>query len=260
MIRCITRVALAALASLTLVSASADAHAGTRADCGNIELLAVGECHLEFAGGCRTKCEPIRFVAACDGQCDAQVDVACTSSCQADCKATCEVEPAEFQCAASCKADCGAQVAMECGDDQECVAYCETACAANCDADCGVVAPSASCESQCQASCGGSCETAAEFECSYTCSGEIQGGCEADCDAPEGALFCDGQYIAVSNFPGCLEYLADSFEIHVEVRAEAHGEITGCATAPGGTNAGLPATALVLAGAGILVARRRRRG
>jgi len=249
----------AALLAASMAFGIQTARAGTRADCGNIELLAVGECHLEFSGGCKSKCEPIRFVAACDGRCDANVSAECTGSCEADCKASCEVEPAEFECSASCQANCGSQVAMECGDDQACVAYCETACASNCDAQCGVVPPEANCESRCQASCGGSCETAAEFDCSYACSAEIQGGCETDCDAPEGALFCDGQYIAVSNFPGCLEYLSENFEIHVEAHAEAHADLQACATVPGrdrGSN--LPGLAALASALGLLVARRRR--
>lgn len=248
--------ALVAASALVSLSFAGTAFAGTRADCGNVELLAVGECHFEVSGGCKTKCEPIRFVAACDGRCETSVDVSCTASCRGDCEAACDVDPGEFQCAASCRADCGAQVAMECGDDQECVAYCETACASNCDAQCGVVAPQADCEAQCQACCGGSCETSSEFECSWACTGELQGGCETDCDAPEGALFCDGQYVAVDDLGGCLEYLAANFEIHLSASAEAD---VRCAAAPGATPPASAPLAWCAALVGLALSRRRRR-
>jgi MYXO-CTERM domain-containing protein len=248
----------AAAAAVASLLAAASAFAGSRADCGNVELLAVGECHFEFDGGCKTQCEPLRFVAACDGQCDATLDASCTGSCQADCKAACEPDPGQFSCAASCKADCSTQVAMECGDDQECWAYCETLCASNCDAQCDVVAPQAECEAQCEACCGGSCETSAEFECTYSCSGELVGGCETQCEAPEGALFCDGQYVAVTNLPGCLEYLAENFQVSVSVEAQASAELRGCAASPGAPDRNAIAGFAALGALAIFAARRRR--
>ena len=72
--------ALAIFAPAQALAADADA-------CGNIELVAVGECHFEFSGGCKASCEPVSFVAACDGACNADLDASCTASCATDCRA-----------------------------------------------------------------------------------------------------------------------------------------------------------------------------
>ena len=115
--------------------------------------------------------------------------------------------------------------------------------------------PQADCEARCQGACGGSCETQANFDCSLACSADIQGGCEVDCDEPTGALFCDGQYIAVQDLSGCAAYLVDNFQIDVEVYA---GASATCAAAPGEHVGWAGLLPLGLAAAAT-VARRRRR-
>jgi hypothetical protein len=252
--RLASRIAIATFASLSL--ASGVASAGTRADCGNIELTAIGECHFEFEGGCKAQCEPVRFQAACDGQCNAEVSVDCNVGCQASCEADCQVQPASFACNASCRADCEANVQVLCEpDDQECITYCQADCNANCDASCSAVPPQADCQAQCQGSCAGSCETEANFDCSVSCSADIRGGCEVDCDEPAGALFCDGQYIAVQDLPGCAAYLLDNFQVELEFEASASAT---CAAAPG-EHVGWAALLPLGLAAGATVARRRRR-
>jgi hypothetical protein len=49
------------------------------------------------------------------------------------------------------------------------------------------------------------------------CEAEISGGCEAECQQPEGALFCDGQYIDHGgNLQACIDALEASLEIEVQ--------------------------------------------
>jgi hypothetical protein len=253
-----TALPLSALGIVMLASSSASA--ASKEACGNIELIAIGECHFEFSGGCQANCQPLRFVAACDGQCNASIDASCEASCSGECNAQCDVDPGQFDCYGSCNADCTANVGALCGSDQECVSYCEADCDAQCQAECNVVPPSASCEAQCDASCQASCEVDANFECSLDCTAEMQGGCEIACEQPEGALFCDGQYIHIVDFDECMAYLAENFSIEFE--ASASGEVRADGTfcsiaAPGRTASGLSAGLLALL-AGLGIARRRR--
>lgn len=242
----------------TFVSGSAFAQATDSDPCGGIELSAIGECHFEFDGGCEAKCEPLSFVAACDGQCDLSIEASCDASCSGQCVADCEADPGRFDCRASCTADCQANAEARCGTDSECVAYFQAECSASCEAECDVVAPSASCEAQCQGCCTGSCDVDANFDCQLECTAELKGGCEVDCRQPEGALFCDGQYIAVQDLPACLAYLYENFEINLEAEASAEATLT-CAV--GSSPAFTDGSALygMLAGLGLAFARRRRR-
>jgi len=253
-----TYLSAAVLACAALAPANALA-AGPEA-CGYIDFWAVSECHFEASGGCEASCEPLSFVAACDGACDASVDVSCEASCNVDCSASCEVNPGSFDCQASCNASCSAELEAHCGGDQECAAYYNASCDASCSADCNYVPPSASCEAKCEASCQASCEVGAELDCSLDCAAEIQGGCELDCQEPEGALFCDGQYIPVQDLPACLAYLASNLDIQVELEAEASANaVISCSlgepqTAPGSLAAIMAGLALALG------LRRGRRG
>ncbi|MBW2529242.1 MAG: hypothetical protein JRI23_34015 [Deltaproteobacteria bacterium] len=246
--------ASAVVAALAPATASA---AGPEA-CGGIDFWAVSECHFEFDGGCESQCEPLSFSAACDGQCNLDIEGSCTASCEASCSSECEYNPAQFSCEASCTADCSAHATAHCGTDSSCASYFEANCQAQCEGECSLVPPSASCEARCEASCAGSCDLRANAECEVECTAELEGGCEVDCQQPEGALFCDGQYVPVQDLPTCVEYLVDNFS--VELEAEAHAEMTlSCATARPGRD-DLDA-ALWLAGLalGAVAIRRRRR-
>ncbi len=249
--------ALPAALALPLAFAAGSAEAASRQACGNIELLAVGECHFEFEGGCKAKCEPLNLVAACDGKCNLDISVECKSDCSGSCQTECQVDPGKFDCKASCRTDCNAQVAARCNSgDNECISYCEADCESNCSAQCDVVAPKADCETKCNGCCSGSCETDANFDCSLKCSVDLQGGCEVACEKPEGALFCDGQYIAVNDLSECIQYIQESFNYKVEVKAEASASVS-CAASNGASSAG--GLALLGLAAGVAAARRRRR-
>jgi hypothetical protein len=104
------------------------------------------------------------------------------------------------------------------------------------------------------------------------CEADLQGGCEAQCTSPDGALFCDGQYIdAGDQLRNCLDYLEGVLQIDVEGYASASGECSGntcsgeaeagisCSASPSSASkSGLGALAGVVLGLGLLVARRRR--
>jgi hypothetical protein len=249
--------AAAVVASLTFAPSLAEAQSA--ADCGGIELSAIGECHFEVEGGCKANCEPLNFTAACDGQCNVSINASCSSSCEGSCQAECDVDPGSFDCTASCESDCQGTIQAQCGTDQECVSYCEADCSTQCESECNVVPPSADCTAQCEGCCSGSCEFDANASCSFDCQAELKGGCEVDCDAPEGALYCDGQYIAVQNLPACVEYLVSNFSVSLELSASAEGsfESSGCSIA-GVERTGF-GLGLFAAISGLAFARRRRR-
>jgi MYXO-CTERM domain-containing protein len=247
---------LAAASFVSLMGVPATALAATGAEaCGNIEILAISECHFEFEGGCQAQCEPLSFQAACNGQCDLSIEASCEAECHGSCVAECQATPGTFECHGACEADCSANVTAQCGTDQQCAAYFEANCSAQCEAECEVVPPSASCEAQCEGACSASCDLNANFDCSLECTAELEGGCEIDCQAPEGALFCDGQYIPVQDLPACIEYLVDNFNIELEAEASA-SITTSCTYGPAGSTRG--GAAALLLGLGLVALRRRR--
>lgn len=217
------------------------AHAGLDA-CGDIYVEAEATCVVEVEGGCETKCEPIRMEAACAaelevecaGECNASASLDCRADCSASCEGQCEVDPGEFDCSAACTADCAASCDASCSSgDSECRASCEATCSGRCDARCEGTPPSASCEARCEASCEGSCEARANVDCQIDCQADgfaeckvdLQGGCEARCERPEGALFCDGQYVDHgNNLKECIAALEQQLDIAVDVRGSAEAE------------------------------------
>jgi MYXO-CTERM domain-containing protein len=273
--RTISKLFAAALSTPLLFAASLASAAPTEAACGNIELAAASDCEFQFSGGCETRCEPINFVAACDGQCDVTVETTCTETCSSTCLQECKLNAGSFDCGASCELDCSGNCDARCAaetDKASCKAYCEGSCSNNCDAKCTAVAPNVTCETKCATSCQASCESQANVNCGYQCSTELTGGCKTDCQAPEGALFCDGQYVHVSNVDDCVAYLESEYQIDIQYDASATGQCdeTGCygeadasvscAAAPVGSaprDAG--AIAAMALGLGFVVARRRRR-
>jgi hypothetical protein len=104
------------------------------------------------------------------------------------------------------------------------------------------------------------------------CKTRITGGCKARCQEPEGALFCDGNYVDTGNrLKDCIDALNAYLNVKVQGSAsgscqgnQCQGEASGsisCAAAPGGGGAtgtaALLGVGLVAIAAGI--ARRRQR-
>jgi hypothetical protein len=104
------------------------------------------------------------------------------------------------------------------------------------------------------------------------CKATAKGGCEARCDEPEGALFCDGQYVDHGgNLAECKAALKAALDIEVEGSAsgssecsdgscEAEGEASAsCSLAPARTASDSQWWLLLgLVGGAISLGRRRR--
>lgn len=256
--------------------------------CGDIffEGSASVECTLEVdPGACKAKCTPLAFEAecaaegyiSCDGGCTATAEVNCTTSCQGSCEAECN--GGEFDCEAYCEGNCSADCSGRCSSSSnqtECQASCKATCQGECKAGCNVQAPE--CQAQCQGCCSGECTAEANLDCQISCQSELyveckaelQGGCEVQCEAPEGALFCNGQFVNASNVESCADAIIAAFDIEIEGYASAEcegnrcsaeaGASCACAQAPGAPGFGwIVGLGLAGATAGLSVARRLRR-
>jgi hypothetical protein len=240
------RISLAPIVATLFASAAfilaPSARAAAIPACGNLDFSANANCELVTSGGCTAQCEPINFTAqcsaelyvSCDGQCNASADVNCTASCEASCEGKCTVDPGKFDCSASCQADCSASCDAQCNasaDAARCKASCKSTCSGTCDARCQATPPSADCKAKCQGSCSGSCEAKANLSCQVNCQSKgyascetsLTGGCQTQCSKPDGALFCDGQYVDVGDqLDKCVEQLKSA--LNIEVKGYAYGD------------------------------------
>jgi len=242
---------VASLAFLGALTIGTEARAGVEA-CGNIHVEANANCEVLVEGGCEAQCVPPRLEAACaaeltascEGQCNELPSVECTGSCQADCDAQCIVDPGSIDCRARCEGSCEANCDAECGTDSECHASCEANCSGSCESSCQVAPPEATCEARCEAACEGSCEANTNLDCQIDCQAEgyveckarLEGGCETACTRPEGALFCDGQYVDHGgNLEECITALQARYGIEVEGYAEGSCQPGRCEGEAGGS-------------------------
>ncbi len=226
---------LAAIASF-----SPTTQAGIAA-CGDIHVEAAAECVVKVEGGCVAECSPLSFKAACaaesftrcEGSCSASAEAECTGTCSGTCVAECDADPGKFDCAGSCQLDCSGNCEASCStaeDGAGCKASCEATCSAECDAECDVVPPSADCEAQCEGCCEGSCTAEANLDCQFSCQSEfsasceaeLEGGCKVACEDPDGALFCDGQYVDHGGkLAECVAALDAILNLEVDASASA---------------------------------------
>jgi MYXO-CTERM domain-containing protein len=272
---------LSALAVPTTMTTQAEA-ANIDA-CGDINVEANAQCEVKVGVDCKAECEPVNFTASCyadcsGSECTVQASAMCTGSCEADCSGQCMANPGNFDCNASCTGQCEANCQGECSssnDQATCQGSCEATCEGECSASCEGTPPSASCDAKCSASCEGECSAEANIDCQIDCqagcTAELTGGCELECDKPEGALFCDGQYIDHGgNLEECIAALESLLEINVDVSAqgsasceggscEAEGKVSaGCAMAPAPQQDSSAWWLLGAAGLALGVMRRRR--
>jgi hypothetical protein len=278
----------AALAVPMLVTTQAQA--GLEA-CGDINVEANAQCEMEVSGGCEVNCTPVKFEAACaakgyatcEGECDLP-SVECSGSCEGTCQGNCENNP-DFSCNANCQGSCDGDCSGQCsssGNKSECEAQCKATCKGECEASCN--GSPVTCEGQCKGSCEGQCKAKTNMSCqvdcqatlSVDCHAELEGGCKAACSSPEGALFCDGQYVDHNgNAQACMDAVAAwTAEINASASgstsaqcsggsctAEAEGD-AGCGmSVANGTTDGSAPYALGLIGAlgALLFGRARRR-
>ncbi|MBK6514598.1 MAG: hypothetical protein IPM79_32895 [Polyangiaceae bacterium] len=263
------------------------AQAADLSSCGDFFFDPGGDvqCEVKLDVDCDASCEPLAFEVecaaelylGCEGGCDLDIDVECTLDCEAGCNVDCE--GGEFDCRAYCEGGCFADCESRCtGDANEtqCRSSCEAGCNVECGASCEVELPD--CEASCQASCEGGCQASANADCQIECQAdgyidceaELQGGCEIACETPEGALFCDGQWINTDDLESCADAIIESFDIEIDgyARADCEGNTctaeagctTKCATAaPSTHDSTFGMMALGVATLGLAAARRRRR-
>lgn len=219
------------------------AHAGIEA-CGNINIEATAKCEAKVGAECTAQCTPVSFEAACHGKLEASCDGQCTAtlpscqaSCEGNCTGGCNVDPGSFDCEADCKANCEGTCDGKCSsmaNSTECVGSCKATCSSQCTGKCTGTPPSATCDTKCKASCQGSCTAEANMDCQINCQAQgyadcqtqLQGGCTAQCSKPEGALFCDGNFVdSGGNLAACQAAIKSFIDAHLH--AEASGSCSG---------------------------------
>jgi len=236
------------------------AHAGDN-DCGGIELESIESCDLE--SGCQADCAAPNLVAACNGRCDGPSDLACITAGESECASECSGGAggsggsAAFACIDYCEAECLERVSCSVGDDGDCEAL-----VANCDVLCRNTCLdkiNANCESQCNAGYAVACAVTAQRECLVGCSGELRNACREDCGQEDGALFCDGQYIAADNLPACNRFLNRTYDVMFDIEAPQSVDLSCTVDAPGQADPlGLLGLVGLALGVGIGVRRRSR--
>jgi hypothetical protein len=240
--------------------------------CNNIALVLNSESTCQYiVSGCTANCTPPNLVAACSGECTAAPDVSCTGGCESDCEAKCMVDPPTFDCTGSCEEGCTADCMDNCAGDTACQNDCGNTCTNQCEYSCTGTPGTADCTAKCQTSCNASCTVEANINCHEMCSVSLEGGCNVACSQPTGALFCDGQYVDLTNDPAaCLAYLAaQGFSVNVNCSLNASGSTCnlsnglGCSAASPGVGSrdplGVAGIAGMMIGLGLVASRRRRR-
>ena len=281
---CLRPIAFLALAAASLVPAVA--RAGL-ADCGNVDVSADATCTVKTS--CSVECTPVSFNAACAGKleasCESQCNlptVNCSASCESDCAANCTAKQGSFSCEGDCRGTCEGTCAGKCtaaADQAECTAQCQATCGGECQASCQAEPATVDCTGQCQASCQGSCKADLNMDCQTqcqangfgSCKANLQGGCTAQCESPDGAVFCDGQFVDNGGHAQqCVDALKAYLASHVVATAsgssscdngtcQAQGKASvSCQFAP--ASGGFGGEGAVLAGLALAagVVRRRR--
>ncbi len=263
----------ASIAGAVVALVAGDAHATVVQSCGNLDFSGSETCTLETSGGCTAQCTPVnvdvqcsaQLEASCSGGCNVNIDASCTTSCEASCTGGCSA--GNFSCEGSCSADCEGSCSASCasaGDQTKCKASCQETCGANCQASCSGQPPSCS-PVTCQAACQGSCQAQADMSCQIQCQAngyaqcetQLTGGCTAQCSQPQGALFCDGNWVDASDLNQCEQDLQSLLNIQVSGSASCNGDTCQAqATASCGQIAPgqVPPLPTLLAGVGLAVA------
>jgi hypothetical protein len=262
--------ALALCAATMVLTASAPAHAAREdlGPCGFFDFSEGLSCKLETSGGCTAKCSPLQVTAACTGGCTASItQTNCTSNCGAQCIKECN--PAKLDCFVGCHAECDAPVEAQCtqkGGVKDCKVQAQAQCDMHCKDSCKV--PPSNCDEHCNSCCFGSCDTQANFDCDLACTAKVQGGCDVACKKPEGAIFCNGQYVNATDAKACITYLATR-KIKVDTSASGSlsctgtdcagiGTVKGCSTGASANGYGYGMFAVLAMTLTRLVSRRRK--
>jgi MYXO-CTERM domain-containing protein len=236
--------------------------------CGNFDFTAGISCKIQVSGGCSANCSPLRFEAACTGMCGATADTMCVDNCGTTCVAMCN--PALLDCFKGCHDECDGPTVEICKKDhpnEDCATNARAQCDVHCNDSCKV--PPNSCQEHCNKCCTGSCTTQINFACDFSCFADVKGGCDVQCQKPEGAIFCNDQYVHASDVKACITYLATQ---GIKVDASATGTVgcdlsgchesgssKGCSVSPSSAAGGASGVAALLGLAAALVRSRSRK-
>jgi len=263
-----SRLIATVLATLPLALAAQTAQAAD--PCGKFDFSEGSfTCKIEVEGGCTAQCTPLSFKAGCTGGCTATATTTCVGNCGTQCLAECN--PELLDCFAGCHAECDEPLKQECmakHPQDDCVELAVAQCDMHCETSCEV--PPSDCQEHCKSCCTGGCTTQANYDCDYACFAELQGGCDVQCQEPDGALFCNGQYVYATDIETCITHLAtQGIEVDVSARGKVECTLAGCAgdgtsTACTTSNAGLGAAGAgglgaILTGIAFAFAAKRRR-
>ncbi len=240
------------------------AHAGDN-ECGGIELATIEACALE--SGCQADCDASSLVAACNGECDDAPAQACLDAGTSACPGACSAGSgggggaggdmgSAFSCVENCETECLQRVSCNVGDGGDCqalVANCDVLCRNTCLENVG-----ANCETQCNAGYAVACAVSAQRECLVACDETLEPVCRQECGQEDGALFCDGHYIAADNLPACNRFLIRTYGVGFDFNAPDSFDASCAVSAPGQSDPvalfGLLSLAL-----GVGIGARRRR-
>ncbi len=236
----------ALLAATTLLPQTA---AAGIPECGGIRLETAGSCTIKGSVDCTANCDELGIYKkscatqlhnVCREECTLLADPMCTGGCTESCLESCDLGVNVIcqhncfgECVGSCEASCEGAT-----DQVQCMASCEATCDGECDVQCAVV--DGGCVEHCIECCGGSCTAQANMDCQTTCQDEEFETCEydlkVDCMAQcsgEGALFCDGEYIAVTeaDLTACVNALiaigVEAIDLTVDVDVDVDGDSKG---------------------------------
>jgi hypothetical protein len=267
------------IASLAAVAAVAFAPTDARAadaggPCGSFDFSSGINCKIEVSSGCTGDCRFLTEEIACAGGCNISADSTCVNNCGTTCVQMCD--PAHLDCFVGCHGECDQPTIDMCNQKSpgaDCVNQAKAQCDIHCNDACKI--PPSNCQEHCNKCCTGSCTVSVNFDCDVGCFLNTNKDCNIQCGKPEGAIYCNGQYVHASDVQACIAYLANQgVMVDVSARGSAtcdlsgcHGgatsPVSGCAASPG-TNVGLGAWAFgiaALAFTGVarrLSARRRR--
>jgi hypothetical protein len=219
---------LVALAVAFLLAGTARAQDAST-PCGKFDFSGGLSCKIEVSGGCTANCSPLNFEAACTGGCTATTTTSnCTDNCGTTCVAMCN--PQLLDCFAGCHSECDQPTVDQCRQSHptdDCATTARAQCDIHCKDSCAV--PPSNCQEHCTKCCRGSCDTQTNFECDFSCFARVQGGCDVQCQRPEGAIFCNGQYVYASDVQACSAYLAtQGLQVDVSARASGQCDLNGC--------------------------------
>ncbi|MBM4360442.1 MAG: hypothetical protein FJ096_20235 [Deltaproteobacteria bacterium] len=150
---------------------------------------------------------------------------------------------------------------------KDCPASSKAQCDIHCKESCKV--PHSTCEEHCNSCCFGGCQTLTNYDCDFDCFAKLQGGCEVQCQKPEGALFCNGQYVYASDVTACVNYLIEqgltvqgSGKLTCDANGcDVEGAISACSASPAdpvGTGLGAFGFGTLALGMAARTVRRRR--